>query len=325
MRLICPNCGAQYEVPDDVVPEAGRDVQCSNCGDTWFQPHPDQDVELAQELERALPDQEWQPDEPELEVPGAAPEIVSHPEPTPEPEPEQALPEEGPLDTTPPHTAAARRGLDPAIADVLRQEAEHEARARDTDRDTTGGGLESQPDLGLEEPETDTSRRAREARMRMSRLRGEPSATPSPQPRSDHPETEPRTSPEPETAPLSGSGSRGDILPDVEEINSTLRSTGDRKAAAATGSTAPAPSPAYRRGRGFRSGFGFTLVVAAVAILAYVNADRIVEMAPQSKPAMVIYVTKVNEARYWLDTQMVDVMLWLDEKAIAAGGEPSNS
>ncbi|MCK5500021.1 MAG: zinc-ribbon domain-containing protein, partial [Tritonibacter mobilis] len=38
MRLICPNCGAQYEVPEDVIPENGRDVQCSNCGDTWFQP-----------------------------------------------------------------------------------------------------------------------------------------------------------------------------------------------------------------------------------------------------------------------------------------------
>ena len=41
MRLICPNCGAQYEVPEEVIPENGRDVQCSNCGDTWFQTHPD--------------------------------------------------------------------------------------------------------------------------------------------------------------------------------------------------------------------------------------------------------------------------------------------
>ncbi|WP_201723338.1 zinc-ribbon domain-containing protein, partial [Sulfitobacter sp. HI0076] len=41
MRLICPNCDAQYEVPDEVMPVAGRDVQCSNCGQTWFQHHPD--------------------------------------------------------------------------------------------------------------------------------------------------------------------------------------------------------------------------------------------------------------------------------------------
>jgi predicted Zn finger-like uncharacterized protein len=37
MRLICPNCGAQYEVSDDVIPVSGRDVQCSNCGHTWFE------------------------------------------------------------------------------------------------------------------------------------------------------------------------------------------------------------------------------------------------------------------------------------------------
>ena len=41
MRLICPNCDAQYEVPTEVVPTDGRDVQCSNCGQTWFQHHPD--------------------------------------------------------------------------------------------------------------------------------------------------------------------------------------------------------------------------------------------------------------------------------------------
>lgn len=37
MRLICPNCDAQYEVDDSVIPEGGRDVQCSSCGHSWFQ------------------------------------------------------------------------------------------------------------------------------------------------------------------------------------------------------------------------------------------------------------------------------------------------
>lgn len=41
MRLTCPNCDAQYEVPADVIPTAGRDVQCSNCGKSWYQYHPD--------------------------------------------------------------------------------------------------------------------------------------------------------------------------------------------------------------------------------------------------------------------------------------------
>ena len=37
MLLACPNCDARYEVPNDAIPENGRDVQCSNCGHAWFQ------------------------------------------------------------------------------------------------------------------------------------------------------------------------------------------------------------------------------------------------------------------------------------------------
>ena len=36
MLIKCPNCEAQYEVPNDVIPAAGRDVQCSSCSKTWF-------------------------------------------------------------------------------------------------------------------------------------------------------------------------------------------------------------------------------------------------------------------------------------------------
>ncbi|MGB1034571.1 MAG: zinc-ribbon domain-containing protein, partial [Primorskyibacter sp.] len=37
MRLTCPNCRAQYDVPDTAIPEDGRDVECSNCAHSWFQ------------------------------------------------------------------------------------------------------------------------------------------------------------------------------------------------------------------------------------------------------------------------------------------------
>ena len=36
MLIKCPNCNAQYEVPNDIIPATGRDVQCSNCSKTWF-------------------------------------------------------------------------------------------------------------------------------------------------------------------------------------------------------------------------------------------------------------------------------------------------
>ncbi|MEN8840042.1 MAG: zinc-ribbon domain-containing protein, partial [Octadecabacter sp.] len=52
MRMICPNCGAQYEVADDVIPASGRDVQCSNCGHTWFeQPGASETAELGAPIE----------------------------------------------------------------------------------------------------------------------------------------------------------------------------------------------------------------------------------------------------------------------------------
>ena len=36
MLIKCPNCNAQYEVPNDIIPAAGRNVQCSSCSKTWF-------------------------------------------------------------------------------------------------------------------------------------------------------------------------------------------------------------------------------------------------------------------------------------------------
>ncbi|WP_134681291.1 zinc-ribbon domain-containing protein [Paracoccus ravus] len=38
MRLTCPSCAAQYEIPDSAIPAAGREVECSACAEVWFQP-----------------------------------------------------------------------------------------------------------------------------------------------------------------------------------------------------------------------------------------------------------------------------------------------
>jgi predicted Zn finger-like uncharacterized protein len=36
MRLFCPNCHAEYDVPEGMVPAAGRHVQCTACHTRWF-------------------------------------------------------------------------------------------------------------------------------------------------------------------------------------------------------------------------------------------------------------------------------------------------
>ena len=106
-RLICPNCGAQYEVPTEVIPTEGRDVQCSACSNTWFQTHPDHDAALADEVD----------------APSVEPVAPPEPEPIAEPVQEQH-----------PRPQATRRELDPDVSDVLREEAEFEAAARAQDQ-----------------------------------------------------------------------------------------------------------------------------------------------------------------------------------------------
>lgn len=263
MRLTCPNCGAQYEVPDAVIPAAGRDVQCSNCGTTWFHHHPD----------HAPPETNETDFEPEREV-------AFEPETSPEPEPE-ARPEPG-----------AGRRLDPSVADILREEADRERAARAAEGE---GRIETQPDLGLGEPEPDQEKRAREARDRMQRLRGErPDDTGAPSPRdadSDRDEVfdddeEERLDP----------GSRRNLFPDIDKINSSLSATNFND-----GALTPAVSeeiPVSRGGGGgFRAGFRLAVVTCVLALVVYLMAPRIAGIWPAAEGPLAQYVQAVDEAR----------------------------
>jgi len=118
MRLICPNCDAEYEVDDAAIPDTGRDVQCSNCGHAWFQLPPE--IELALEQEEELFGQ------PSASDPLPA-EMADTAEPQPEPQ---------------------RRAVDENLLAILREEAEREAAARRAETPA----VETQPDLGLAPP-----------------------------------------------------------------------------------------------------------------------------------------------------------------------------
>lgn len=257
MRLVCPNCGAQYEVSKDVIPDVGRDVQCSNCGHTWFQPHPDFDPDLADELGKVLPT----------------------------PRPQQNVDvyddDDDGVPVPPPSVAPPRqRKLDPEIADVLRQEAEIEARARAAERQS----LESQPDLGLEAP-------AARSRPPKQTVIEDPA-------------------PEREDRQKAKGKSRGNMLPDIDEINSTLRSATERRAIEAE----------HRDDFDFdepdRDGFLIGLRVAIIAVVVliglYVFAPMLGEAVPQLNVVLEPFVATVDSARVWLSDMVDKGLMMLD-------------
>lgn len=292
MRLLCPNCGAQYEVPDDVIPQSGRDVQCSNCGDTWFQNHAD----FESESEENFGDQ----DENSAQIDDGADAQAA----LRDTQDDTSFVDAEDEDSGSLGDGMRPQALDPAVADVLREEARIEAAARagEISSHTDTGGLEGQQDLGLQDPSDESARRAHEARVRMARMRGEP---------------------EPERGAMAGrvgaqemEGSRRGLLPDIEEINSTLRSTNDRRSAGDIEDPAsPASVPQVRRRRGFRRGLLMMLVLAILAMGVYKYADQIGKTVPSIEPAVSVYVEKVNVARIWLDGQATALKTWLENKA----------
>lgn len=290
MRLICPNCGAQYEVGDDVIPEAGRDVQCSNCGHTWFESRGASEAAEMGEEPAAQPEPEPQPEpaiapqtdpepeadiEPETDVEPEVepePEVETEPEPEPEPTPEQS--------PVPP-----ARELDPGVADILREEAEFEQAARQADENS----IETQTDLDLsqdhtpaDESDPDDDRRSQEARDRLARLRGEPEGIAA---------AVGATMAEDRDAP------RRDLLPDIEEINSSLRPD------AAGSDVDDLSEPAVER-RGFRRGFAIMVGIALIALALYIFAPQISAAVPQLEGGLTAYSNWVDNMRIALDRQL---------------------
>lgn len=149
MRLTCPNCNAQYEVAVDAIPADGRDVQCSNCGTTWFQEGrgrerpaaqsrpvrkvagetvaSDELADVAAEAEAPVAE-DVTPDATAADVPEAEAEIA-------EPEAADSAPDAAASDLddiadTPAAPAPRRPAADEETLEILRQERAYEARQR---------------------------------------------------------------------------------------------------------------------------------------------------------------------------------------------------
>jgi predicted Zn finger-like uncharacterized protein len=300
MRLVCPNCSAQYEVEAAVIPVAGRDVQCSNCGHTWWQrragagasPEPVAEPEAGPARET---DETVAPGEVEAEatdpVEAAADDLAEikaqvaaeagmpappapqavHPSAPAVTDPDDWTDEDdddAPAPPPPADLAARRKSLDEAVLDVLRQEAEREAQARQGEgapaADPAGAALAAT--LGRGEDEREAAVRARMDAMDGA---GRP-------------------------------GGRGNQrLPDVEEINSTLEGRVSEPATAPEEDRTLAAY--YQRRAGFRLGFTTMLAAAIAVLILYTFADGIVARVPSMEPGMASFVQTVDAGRIWLN------------------------
>lgn len=252
IRLTCPNCHAQYDVPLEVIPDAGRDVQCSNCDHVWFQSYPepapveaastaaDNDIDVVADLES---DTEIAPENGQ----GADPllEFVSQP----------------------------KRELDPAVAEVLREEAELEMSKRRKDQDAFDQiALHPMPDLDV------TSALASK-------------------------DADQDSKPQPPQF-------RRDLLPDVEEVEETLVHD-DSETPPSKSSTAltvdPTPTtngetPAFARG------VAVAVILTVLALVVYVETPRLIDILPQAEPALTAYAAWIDAARFALDRAFHAVM-----------------
>jgi hypothetical protein len=94
---------------------------------------------------------------------------------------------------------------------------------------------------------------------------------------------------------------RRDLLPDVEEINSTLRPSEVQEGADATPDFAPAPPQAPR---GFRSGFLTLMTIAILAAALYIVAPRLAILVPGLAGPLESYVSMIDGLRLGLDGMM---------------------
>ena len=282
MRLVCPNCDAKYEVPDDAIPQGGRDVQCSSCGHAWFQLHPE--AEIAAEEEAALfGDDLARPEEPVPSEPEAVTEAITAAETAADPQTDDAiaavLAEAAP--EAPPATAPPKQELDETVLAVLREEAAREAEARRIEAQRDGarradaeGQLQVQPDLGVE---TSPPAALSPTQRRLAMLKGKDPDAPPPEP------------PKP--------AARRDLLPDVEEINSTLQPSDSGYDPDAEVDKLP---DLTRRG-GFRSGFFLMILLMVIAAAVYLSAPKLVGQFPALEGTLTAYVAMIDSLRLWLN------------------------
>ncbi|WP_200833973.1 zinc-ribbon domain-containing protein [Tabrizicola flagellatus] len=353
MRLVCPNCEAKYEVPEDAIPETGRDVQCANCGHAWYQMRPRAaGAEPGAVAPAAAPAvvpppasvAEPQPEPaaiaPEPKAPSADVPVVAEPEPERAVEPEHSAQSVEPVAA--PETPAAVAPAAVPVVEAVSEVPVAPAPGSEPSVETVAAGAERQPDPaavtpeapatgeGVADPEDDAAlpgaaaaapvayavddsvlailreeaereaeaRRAEAARpLEVQQDLGIDAAIPAAAPAVAAGAAAAAAAVDEATDRVAGRRTR---LPDVEEINSTLRPS--EPPAEETVETA---APIEVEGRSsFRSGFLLVLTIAILASALYISADALARAVPALAGVLESYVSLIDGLRLWMDGLM---------------------
>jgi hypothetical protein len=237
-----------------LIPDEGRDVQCSGCGFAWFVAHPDQIA--AEENEQALFDP----------------------------------PPNLPPTSTPNSTAGVNptiRPVDQAILDVLREESAREITQR---RAETRPVIESQTEFGLQGADSNAPSYARPGEPASAYDSGPISATAEKVARLKGVSAPPPHAPAASGAPAASK--RSDLLPGIDEINSSLRPASEKRpgAGAAVAKTMPGKA-------GFGRGFMFGLLIWALIVAGYVMAPELSRQIPAIASLLGAFVAFVDGIR----------------------------
>ena len=302
MRLICPNCAAQYEVAEDAIPESGRDVQCANCGDTWFQEHP-----AASFSQVATEDDTDAPEDvtPGFEA-GADSDLTDEADHRPDAifdRVDDDLDDPDAAEAMSPQPAFAQTKTDPSVLDILRSEALREASARDAEI------------TGAESSETATTRAAESSQKAADtatkrRIHFTPDAATDDDSHAagykgtedDDPDGDDdleqvedlRVLPIPPRQARQESAAR--TLPDINELNSSLRSSHD-KARGQDGTPAAKARARNHNNVKSREGFYLAVVLALLLVILYVLAAKIGTSMPAAQPYLDSYVNLIDSLR----------------------------
>jgi len=314
MRLICPNCEAQYEVPDDAIPPGGRDVQCSNCQQSWFQtqkpvtparnalmlepsdPHaaPEEDAADKQPVASELYDDLEEDVIADNAVTEAMPDVTEAAEVNAEEIPSSARGQAALEETAPPQEAPPpQQATTPPAQAAASSDAQNEPLKRKPLDDAVANILREEAALGgapaatgpiASPPATETPKAAApvtedKTRQRIALMTKEEGGNASGSQQSD-------------IAAQTDAHMR--TIPTINEINATLRARA--QASDMSGLTEAEKYEAVQRS-GFRRGFFMILIIFAILILPYIFADQIIENLPQTKDIMTSYVVMVDQIR----------------------------